>query len=534
MAAVLLAAAFVLASARLGVAAISGVPDEPVIDSAATVERSQCAPCHLDLSSVDKPGLIFTHGNHLMVSCDGCHSRLPHKDGATESVPMDVCFACHGVQHGPQGELATAKCEKCHTKSFKRRPGAHTKNWEGKQHADASNASGVNRCMMCHESKKDCDACHVRKKLDIPAMPQIYVSIIDERAKDPSVKMYPAGPTSMAQCVYCHQDLDAIVPGRIIFAHAAHIQRDYKCTACHPRFGHTASGPAKPDMLSCYRCHSLEHGSQGAVAGDSCAKCHPKQFKLVPVNHTKKFFAGAHKQKANTDPAYCAMCHKSQVCVECHQGRGKSANASKKAVVPADHRKADWKVKHGPLYLARKGACGSCHDSASCQRCHKTVMPHPTGWIEKHTPDAGVTTADCNVCHTDRSTCQKCHHQKVAKAELVASNCTPCHDQMKKTPATGIKNKGFAEHAVHFNTSTRRNGKPYKGEPYTCDDCHIGFSTAASSANHNGSPGGELPSAGHDVRLCYGCHGAVDYQNQVIAPYSGAALCLRCHTDLNI
>ena len=534
MAAVLIAAAFLLASARLGIAADSTTPDVPVIDTASDVERNQCAPCHLDLGSVNQPGLVFGHGSHLMVACDGCHSRLPHKGGATESVQMDVCFACHGVQHGPQGELATADCETCHTPSFELRPRSHTKNWAAAPHADKSNDSGVNRCMMCHDSVKDCDLCHAEKKLDIPSMPRSYASIITEPVKDPSVKMYPTGPTSMSQCVYCHPDLDAIQSKTLVFAHAAHTERNYKCTSCHPAFGHSAKGPAKPDMLSCYRCHGLQHNTKGLVAGDACYKCHPKTFNLVPDNHTKVFMKGKHKAMANARPEYCAMCHKSEFCVKCHAGKSDSPNTPKKAVVPVDHTKADWKVKHGPIYLARKGACGSCHAPQSCQRCHKTVMPHPTGWIENHKPAPGVTTADCNVCHTDRSACQKCHHQKVAKAELLERNCTPCHEEMKKKPATGMKNKGFAEHAVHFNTGTKRNGKPYEGKPYTCDDCHIGFSTAASSASHTGAASGSLPAAGHDVRLCYGCHGAVDYQNQVIAPYPGAELCLRCHTNLNI
>ena len=532
MAATVLAAAFLLASVRFGVAATTGSPD-PVIDTAASVDRSQCVPCHLDLGSVNQPGLIFGHGTHLMVACDGCHARMPHRDGVTETVPMEVCFACHGVSHGPQGELATAECKKCHTKSFPVRPKSHVKDWAEKPHADVTNDSGVNQCMMCHNAAKDCDVCHDEKNLGLPPMPPTYASIITEKAKDPSIKIYPTGSTTAAQCNYCHPNLDAFMPGPLIFAHSAHLERNYKCTVCHPTFGHTADGATKPEMLSCYRCHGLEHSSQGLVADDSCFKCHPKSFDLVPQNHTKSFVQGKHKKMATADPAYCAMCHKSSFCVKCHTGKSDSPNAPAKPVVPKDHLKADWKVKHGPLYLGGKGACGSCHDAKSCQRCHKTVMPHPTGWIENHRPARGVSTDDCNVCHTDRATCQSCHHEKVAKAELISKNCVPCHPQMTKKPPTSIKNKGFAEHAVHFKTGTTRGGQPYKGKPYTCDDCHIGFSTAASSAAQTGAPGG-LPNAGHDVRLCYGCHGQVDYQNQIIAPYPGASLCLRCHTDLNI
>lgn len=522
VAAILLAAAFLLASPR------SGSSSSPApIDTAASVDPSQCAPCHLDLGHVKRPGLVFSHGNHFQVSCDGCHSRMPHRNGATDTVPMETCFACHGVQHGPQGELATRECRKCHTPTFKLRPASHTKTWAGKPHAEVGK-KGVNSCMMCHDAPKDCDACHQKEKLGLPPMPASYSSVVVDKPKDPSIKIYPDGPTTMSQCVYCHPDLDAITPGRLIFAHAEHLRRDYKCETCHPKFGHDpVKGPQRPDMTSCYRCHGLQHGAQGLVATEECSKCHPKGFKLEPSDHSRKFKLGEHKTRAAQDPAYCAMCHKQQFCSDCHRGKKTSEFAPGKPVVPADHRKAEWKTTHGGLYLERKGACGACHDNDSCKRCHKTVMPHPVGWIENHRPDPGVTAADCNVCHTQRATCQKCHHQTVAKGQLIAANCVKCHAEMKTPKPTKLKNKGFAEHAVHFKAKLR-------DRPLQCDDCHIGFSTVATSKEHAGTSNGALPNAGHDVRLCYSCHGAVDYRNQIIAPYPGAELCRRCHTDLNI
>ena len=62
--------------------------------------------------------------------------------------------------------------------------------------------------------------------------------------------------------------------------------------------------------------------------------------------------------------------------------------------------------------------------------------------------------------------------------------------------------------------------------------------TAATSAtSHSGHPRlrkqVELQQ-GHDLRLCYQCHGAVDALNREIAPYKGAELCLKCHTELGI
>ena len=38
---------------------------------------------------------------------------------------------------------------------------------------------------------------------------------------------------------------------------------------------------------------------------------------------------------------------------------------------------------------------------------------------------------------------------------------------------------------------------------------------------------------GHDLRLCYDCHGALDVNNVQIAPYPGNTLCYRCHQNRN-
>jgi len=524
VAAITFAVAFLLAYASMSIAA-----EEPVIDPGAPVESEQCAPCHANLGSVDVPGVMFSHGNHLLMNCSACHSRMPHRGGAVERVPMEVCFACHGVTHGAQGELATGKCEDCHTKSFELRPQSHVKDWAKKPHADSAKVTGVNDCMMCHESVKDCDECHADKAPGVAPMPSQYHPMIYPRPPGPSIPVYPDGEVSMSQCSFCHPDIDDIAPGRLIFEHGDHLSRSYSCTSCHPEFPHNPGTTAKPDMLSCYRCHGLEHSTQGEVATEKCDRCHPKKFELVPENHTSKFVKGAHKDLADAEPEYCAMCHANTFCVGCHRGAKVSPNAPGKPVIPADHRKPEWRTAHGPGYLDGTGACGSCHTDKSCKRCHKTVMPHPVGWLENHKPSPGITNEDCNVCHTDRDSCQACHHQTVERGELIAANCTPCHEEMKKKPATSIKNKGFAEHAVHFDVAKE------KGEPYTCDDCHIGYSTSFSSQEHQGSSGpGSLADAGHDVRLCYGCHGAADLQNRQIAPWPGVALCIKCHTDINV
>lgn len=515
---------------------LSNAVNEPAIDTAAPIEKTQCLPCHQTIAEIKVPGLKFSHGNHLLISCDGCHSRMPHRADITERVPMEVCFACHGVNHGDQGELATGKCEDCHTTSHRLRPRNHVTNWAEQPHVAATERTGVNGCMMCHDAPKDCDECHASKAPGVPKMPAVYHSVVASLTKGPSVKILPKGRVSMSQCVYCHTDIDDLVPGRLIFAHADHIQRNYRCEACHQTFPHTATGIERPDMQSCYRCHGLNHNSDGQVATEKCDACHPKEFELMPDDHTKPFLRGKHKDRASSDPAYCAMCHASSFCVDCHQGKKVSVHSSGKQVVPKDHKTPSWRKEHGAPFLAGEGSCGSCHDDRSCKRCHKTVMPHPVGWISNHTPERGTNSEDCKVCHTDRQKCQTCHHRDAITTELVAKNCVGCHDEMKQQPPTAIKHKAFAEHAVHFNvakTTAIVGGKP-KPRPYRCDECHLGFGNLSSGATQHTGSGSGLADASHDVTLCYSCHGSVDYRNELKAPFPGPQLCIRCHTNLDV
>jgi hypothetical protein len=219
------------------------------------------------------------------------------------------------------------------------------------------------------------------------------------------------------------------------------------------------------------------------------------------------------------------MCHAPAFCVSCHQGRPKRAGGpARPQIIPSGHRLGAFRTTHGKDFLAQKGACGSCHESASCERCHTTPMPHPSDWTVSHPLAKDLDAQDCKVCHIKRQTCEECHHRDLRGKELVLANCVKCHPIMATVPATSIKPYGLADHAVHFNVAEK------KGRPYTCEQCHVGFGVLAAR------PAGAAPplSQGHDLRSCYECHGALDYNNVLISPYPGNALCLRCHSDLHL
>ncbi len=277
---------------------------------------------------------------------------------------MEVCFACHGVQHGPQGELATSECAKCHTKSFDLTPKSHDpKDYAEKPHADEAKKSGVNDCMMCHNAPKDCDECHEKKNLELPKMPNTYVNILYDRPMPPSVKIYPEEPTSMAQCSYCHPDLDAITPGRLIFAHGAHLQRNYECTVCHPKFGHYRERPA-------HARHAVVLSLPRAGARSAGAR-RRRGLREVPSQglrpRAEEPHAAVHEGQAQG--ARRARARSTAACATSRSSAWTATPARARRPTPRPSRSSRRTTRtragsrpHGKLFLAEEGSCGACHD----------------------------------------------------------------------------------------------------------------------------------------------------------------------------
>ncbi|MDF1542760.1 MAG: hypothetical protein RQ731_07820 [Anaerosomatales bacterium] len=498
----------------------------PVVDMTGEVTRDSCSPCHMRLDEADTPGLIYSHGTHILVACSSCHATMPHEAGQTARPGMAGCFACHGVPHSAGPVLGSGECETCHTPAFDLRPASHVDDWAQEPHVRGVESDGTNSCMLCHVAPIDCDACHVEQAVEVGPMPPLYIASVPVRPERPEWKISLGGPVTPGQCIFCHYDFDDFEPGRIIFYHEDHLSRGFGCTGCHPVFPHTPEGTIYNTMADCYRCHSLEHAGQGLVATEECLDCHPPSFELVPENHTPEFTAREHAGMVEEDETYCTLCHKSPFCQECHRAQRVMADGSEaRFVIPEDHQEAVWLSQHGPKFLDATGTCWACHDSPSCERCHQTPMPHPPGWFEEHglSEFSKAADADCDVCHTDRQWCQECHHDQVRRVDLVEENCTPCHEEMATFPRTQLRDQKLAPHAVHFEV------QEVKGRPYRCYECHAtwGSNGNGNATDHVGSPS-EL---GHDLRLCYDCHGALDFQSVLIAPWPGAQLCGRCHPE---
>ena len=203
---------------------------------------------------------------------------------------MEVCFACHGVQHGPQGELATSECRKCHTRRSISCPPITSpqRDSPASRTPDAARRTGVNRCMMCHTASKDCNACHVQKNVKIAAAARrVRLGHRASAPSRPSVKIYPDRADEHGAVPVLPSRPRQHPPGptdlRARGAPAARLQVRGRAIRS------SATRPTAPRSRTCSRAIAAtgcEHQGQGQIATDDCNKCHPPGFKLMPENHT--------------------------------------------------------------------------------------------------------------------------------------------------------------------------------------------------------------------------------------------------------
>lgn len=263
-----------------------------VIDLGGTVYAENCDPCHGNIADTDNysSSIIFQHGYHQLISCSGCHSKFPHQPEGTDVPEMKGCFACHGLQHGPMGELATGKCEDCHlTPVEDLRPADHVWNWAQKPHVEPGEKELQTRCMMCHDEPW-CVECHDAEE----------------------VRWEPKGAyayDSAGGCLACHgnENLIKTSEGR---------PKSYQV------MGVDQSAHAK---LSCQECHvDYEYEDEADAtpiwnvnAGLACMNCHDNMSQDEMDEYGMAYQPGVYKtsihwtefEKGNMDSATCSSCH---------------------------------------------------------------------------------------------------------------------------------------------------------------------------------------------------------------------------------
>lgn len=320
----ILVAVMVFSVATAAFAQVAIDDETLIIDLGGKVYGENCDPCHANISETDNYAseIIFTHGYHQLIACSSCHSRFPHRAEGTERPTMQACFNCHGLQHGPMGELATGKCEDCHhTPKDKLRPSFHVFDWAEEPHVQPSLDNLQTQCMMCHDGAF-CDDCHEDKYVRWePPVTYTYDSDGGCNAchgDENLTKTSEGAPKSFQvvgvddsahrdlSCQSCHMDYeyeDLVAPTPIWQVNAG-----IACANCHAdpnTWGSDADKAAhNAEMVDEYNTSiHAEQIADGNLESATCAGCHGGHYikKLDTEFAKRELHGGAYRM--------CARCH---------------------------------------------------------------------------------------------------------------------------------------------------------------------------------------------------------------------------------
>jgi hypothetical protein len=368
-------------------------------------------------------------------------------------VPSDEIFPPQSItlrfNHKKHVKELSLSCKVCH-------PGAYTS-------VDASDR-------LLPKPAETCDNCH---DVDHSNLSRVKAGPAD--GKDPS-----------GQCGFCHVGAATGEGGRVApvvlpsanlrFPHAKHLARNIQCGQCHGSIQELelATRDQLPRMAGCFRCHEKTGASQGDAKG-TCTTCHLSQpdgrvktaFGTGPLVPPRWLHGAAHdadwierhKTVAADDSQFCATCHTSTECTDCHDGK----------VRPRKVHPNDWLSMHPQAARTDNPRCSSCHaEQTFCADCHRRVgvaRDSPSGnrpaGRRFHPPPAEWTTAPRGPHHhaweamRNLNACVSCHSER---------DCATCH--ATKGVAGG---QGVNPHPAGFmdkcGLALRRNPRP-------CYVCH--------------------------------------------------------------
>ena len=295
-----------------------------------------------------------------------------------------------------------------------------------------------------------------------------------------------AGKEASGQCGYCHLGADAGKGGRVArmviptanlrFSHVKHVARNIGCGHCHGRVAEVelATRDQLPRMAGCLTCHALDGAARGDARG-GCPTCHLTELDgrlkttfstgpLLPPQwmrgaaHTADWIE-RHKSVAGDDSAFCASCHSTKECVDCHDGR----------VRPRKVHPNDWLSMHAQAARQDNPRCTSCHQLQSfCGDCHRRTGvardapsgARPTG-RRFHLPPEQWTHAPRGPQHhaweamRNLNACVSCHSER---------DCATCHATKRVGGGAGVN-----PHPVGFR---ERCGPALRRNPRPCLVCH--------------------------------------------------------------
>lgn len=409
--------------------------------------------------------------------------------------PKDLvnrCASCHQMEQEvvtwQQGSHKDVACTACHAP-----PGLW--GWVHQQAAGArmewiafTNGEGVKSQVSAEVANDRCIACHARQMPFV--MQDITPPALDARAPVPRQQLQFMPATA---------------------GHDLHLagQPQSKCTDCHAGTSH---GP-RPGVSehrdafhnTCQDCHDQKQVQVSVAGSVSCTACHMDLARVTPDDHKGDWRKG-HGQAATA-----------KTCGECHL--------------------ADSAGPHGKLARPTAFPVKAGQAADACAACHQVPMPHPQGWIERHSTQFRQGPAVCAQCH---GTGGQGFNLKYAgnPAELPNTPvCQTCHQVPLPHPAGYIA--GHGQEALKLGAGTcaqchgpqnRSNPGAKHAAPDFCTSCHAGVAQPHGQgflAQH----GQEARQAGSEA--CATCHSPAN-QARPSAPHAAAGYCAGCHAGVQM
>ncbi len=349
----------------------------------AQVDGAACTTlCHgnIALTKNYSSSIKFSHGNHIIVQCNGCHPRFPHRKTGTERPTMKGCFDCHGLRHSSMGIIAKDNCDACHvTPKWQLRPAFHTADWAKKPHVKPANDGLNTKCMMCHKAA-DCVDCHLRESIDwTPATGWDYDN-------NSGCQACHGSSTLLKQSAGASKSFQ--VAGIDDSAH-----RDNTCQQCHPDYRYDD----KPGVTKLWNIN----------AGIACGTCHQNLEEPKLKNPVAEYGKSVHSKKlleGDYESATCASCHGGHFIYSTATEAGKlRMHGSAYRTCARCKQHGDEYATYNDYYHGRAYKNGAS-DAPACWQCHEAHKVLPSA-----DPASGVsaknigTTCGQEGCHKGSS-----------------------------------------------------------------------------------------------------------------------------------
>jgi hypothetical protein len=308
----------------------------------------------------------------------------------------------------------------------------------------ASHEAFEAECVLCHQPLKTqqatlCLDCHARVAAQIQSGEGSHSQI-----------------TNVQQCYACHSDHRgrSFDPGRSAHAHFDHSTTHFSLLR------HQVDYDATP--MGCDDCH--QDNLDFTESEPTCSQCHAKRDPAFMVTHAQDFGAD---------------------CLDCHDGQDQMADF--------DHQKTDF-----PLV--------GKHMQVRCAGCH--ALQTLTVGINGGGPHMSLLAGA-------QPDCAGCHNKDDPHVGMTSSECDTCHTPDGWSPARW--DGAPFEHTAQAGFSLASHQKDYDGSPLSCNDCHLGNAQ------------------GFDTGSCVGCHSQGEERAAFMLKHQEqyGADCTSCHDGVD-